>query len=141
MKIFFTFSIMKKQHTIKLPLLILVIGLLQSFVSMGQQNFGPWKESTCYKGLEYCTRIDGYNQYAKKDKWIIKFRNKYEKEIHFNYVLKDTVADKKFVGRKHLKYGKEEEGWMLITPGIKMDISFEKVCLGDDDGKYASCDK
>ena len=132
---------MKNNMRFNLILLILFTGIMLPALTKAQQQFGPWKESSCYKGLEYCTRIDGYNQYAKKDKWIVKFRNKYEKEIHFNYILKDSAADKKFVGRKHLLYGKEEEGWMLITPGVKIDISFDRVCLGNDDGKYAACDK
>ncbi len=56
---------------------------LLSTISIAQTNWGAWRTTSCWKGLDYRVRNDGYNKYVGKYKWSIQFRNRYRQRIGF----------------------------------------------------------
>lgn len=60
--------------------------MIYSTSLLAQTNWGTWQQTDCLKGLDFRVRRAEYNEYAKKYKWYVEFRNRYYDNIHFNCI-------------------------------------------------------
>jgi hypothetical protein len=119
-------------------LIALITTTLTSFKSIPVNDFGPWKTSSCYRGIDYCVKRDSYNEYAKKYKWIIKFRNRYTKQISFNcFAVPSNVTTGNGVNGLRIDSDKEGEDWFLVADANAIRVIIDNVRL---DNEYLKCD-
>jgi hypothetical protein len=141
---------MKKSNVIKISigvlLQLIVSGVMQ--VQAQSQNWSEWQSIRCHQGLDYSVTKDrslgddGYNQYSKKYKWLVRFRNRYQENISFNYVLKESnIFQAEGNSRITIGAGSEtdETGFFLVADENTVNVFVDRVRFGDDTGPYAAC--
>jgi hypothetical protein len=113
-------------------------------ISSNQSDYGPWRTTSCYRGLDYCVKRASYNESARKYEWWVKFRNRYQEDISFNYVLKESnVNGAAGTDRGTVKKGSISSGsWFLVADPNSVSVFIDKVRFGEDNwsDKYANCD-
>lgn len=118
--------------------------VLTSFKASNNTDWSPWQTSSCYEGLDFSVKRDAYNEYAKKYKWLIKFRNTYDEDISFSFVLKErTVNSANGTHRANVKANSEGSGtWFLLEDANSVNAFMDKLRFGSDDWgtAYAPCD-
>lgn len=123
--------------------------LLSSASSLAQTDWGYWHETDCLKGLEFRVKRLEYNQYAKKYKWAVQFRNKYQQDIHFNCIAvepqreREIKASGKTSDRIHVKANNDNgHAWFLVDSPSSVYVFVNRIRIGDkDNGDYSNCDK
>jgi hypothetical protein len=118
--------------------------VLTSFKSSIFTDYGPWKTTSCFKGLDYCVKRASYNEYSKKYEWWVKFRNRYNEKVTFNCVLKESNVYSAN-GNNRLDVEANSEGgemWFLVADANAVKVFIDKLRFGNEDWgtKYASCD-
>lgn len=97
-----------------------------SFKNAQQENWSRWNSSANYPGIEYRTRKNSYNDYAKKWQWDIQFRNSYSRTATFSYGYSSTIANCK---TDHTEYklpaGKSSD----ITSFLSYESSTIWICI------------
>lgn len=121
----------------------LVFLVLSSFNTSNNTDWGPWQTSSCYKGLDFSLKRDSYNDYAKKYKWLIKFRNRYNENVAFSFVLKEnSVSSADGTHRGNVKANSEGPGtYFLLADANSVKTFIDKLRFGNDWGSdYVQCD-
>lgn len=114
------------------------------------QGWGSWNTTGCLVGLDFRVRNNGYNEYAKKYRWSIQFRNRYKKKIHFSYKAVapndryDLIRSGKTTDRIHVKrnYGTRISNY-LVKSSNSIYVYVNKIRIGakDKGDDYYLCDK
>jgi hypothetical protein len=127
-----------------------VIFIVFLFVSLTNSKstinseWGEWKTTSCFRGLDFCVRKASYNEYAKKYEWWVKFRNRYHENVSFNCVLKEShVNTAKGTDRVTVKSGSEGGNtWFLVADGNAVNLFIGELRFGNDDWgtPHANCD-
>ena len=108
--------------------------------SSAQSSFGAWQSIKCYQGLDFCVKRNEYNDYAKKYNWTVKFRNRYNTPISFNYVLKESnVQNAKTTSRSTIQPSGEDGTWFLVDDANQVNVVVDGFRFGEDAGPYAAC--
>lgn len=128
-------------------LILILIVIFTTSQVFAQSNWGAWKTSDCYKGLDYRTKKGDYNEIAKKYKWFVEFRNRYHEPLSLSTNLFATESEYitgKTVSRlTYIKNGESKTSWFLIKPTATNGIwiKYNKVRVGSNDsGDYYGCD-
>ena len=115
-----------------------------------QTEWGSWNTTDCFRGLDFRVKRGNYNQYAKKYKWYVQFKNRYDEKIYFNFAMVE------YRNRNHIKNsgntkhrgnatanGGIKESYFLVDDASSVYVYVNKVRLGDKDwGKdYYDCDQ
>lgn len=58
--------------------------------NMYQGGWDSWKQTSCYKGLDFRVKNKGKNYDGTKTKWGVQFRNRYNDKIYFSYEVYDS---------------------------------------------------
>ncbi len=114
-----------------------------------QGDWGDWQQTDCLNGLEFRVKRLEYNQYAKKYKWAIQFRNLYNENIHFNCVAvepereSEINASGKATDRVHVSANNENgHAWFLVDSPNSVYVYLNRIRIGSNDyGDYYDCDK
>lgn len=117
--------------------------ILTSFISSNNADWGPWRTSSCFKGLDYSLKKNKYNEYAKKHNWTIKFRNRYNEKVSFSYVLKESnVSSAEGSHRTTVLANSEGPGtFFLLADANSVKTFIDKLRFGNDWGSdYVQCD-
>jgi|GEM_PF-203166 len=127
---------------------LLLIFLSTTTLLSAQSPWSPWQETTCYKGIDFRTKRNGYNEYAKKFNWTVQFRNRYQKNLHLNcklFVSQGRAAGKKATDRlMNIKPGETRGTWFLVASGDQVYVLIQNVRVGNQDdwgGPYYPSDK
>ena len=128
---------------------ILAIGLLftllTSFKPSYLADYGSWRTTSCFKGLDYCVKRGSYNEYSKNYEWWVKFRNRYTQNVAFNCILKESrVSSAKTTDRVNVSANSEGgSSWFLVADANSVNVFIDELRFGNDDWgtKYAPCDK
>jgi len=134
------------KNSIKTATILLFVFALSSFKNFSLSgDYGNWQTSSCYKGIDFCVKKDDYNEYAKKTKWWVKFRNRYYEDVHFDCKLTESyINSAKGTDRIHLKAGSSnEETWFLLNESNSVNVFVNSLRMGQDDygTKYVPCDR
>lgn len=133
-------------------LLFLVLGTA-SLTANAQYKWGSWSTDPCFSGVQFRARYDDYNEFAKKHKWSIQYRNNYTRDIAFSYnlgstreeVLKD-IREKRGTFRTRIKPGQIDSGMWVLTnsQGQILETMGHARLLGSDEvdykGPFLTCD-
>ena len=113
------------------------------------EGWGSWGTTDCLRGLDFRVRKDGYNKYAKKYRWSIEFRNRYQENIHFSY--KAVAPSKKYeirrtgktTDRLHVSSGGKRGSYYLVNSSSSIYIYVNRIRIHNKDYgvKYYKCDK
>jgi hypothetical protein len=132
-----------KKITATFSLIVLTL-IISSFKAPLQSSYGPWRTTSCFRGLDYCVKRASYNEYAKKYEWRVKFRNRYNENVSFNCVLKESsVSSAKGTERVTVKANSEGgSSWFLVADANSVNVFIGELRFGQDDWgtKYAPCD-
>jgi hypothetical protein len=112
--------------------------------TISQNEFGAWKTTSCFKGLDFCVRRSSYNEYANKYEWHVKFRNRYVQNITFNCVATaSNVSTARTTDRITVRPGQESMVWFLIPDANSVNVFVDAARFGSDEWgtDYANCDK
>ncbi len=78
------------------------------FLSSRVRDYGPWKTTSCHKGIDFCINRGEYNESAKKYKWWVKFRNRYYETAHISVGATESYNKTPYIdSRIHIKPGGE----------------------------------
>lgn len=123
---------------------------LELALSVNQSGWGSWKTTDCFRGLDFRVKRGNYNQYAKKYKWFVQFKNRYDEKIYFNFAMVEyrnrsiikNSGDTKYRGNATANGG-IKESYFLVDDDSSVYVYVNKVRLGEKDwGKdYYDCDK
>jgi len=147
---------MKKSISIVLAV-VFSIGLM-SFMDVDKKNdkaeinlqseWSEWNQTSCLSGLDFRVKRGDYNEYAKKYKWFVEYKNRYTETIHFGshavpYSQKNEILSSKKVSiRKHLKPGDVTSTYFLVDENSTIYVYVGKIRMGEKDyGDYSRCDK
>lgn len=69
---------------------LLILGVLSLFLipqhSFAQSDWSYWQQTDCLAGVDVRVKRGDYNQVAKKYKWYVEFKNRYDEKVHFNSI-------------------------------------------------------
>lgn len=123
-------------------LLIIITTIFSSYKPV-QSGYGQWQTSSCYRGIDYAIKRGSYNEYSKGYEWWVKFRNRYDVNVSFSYVLKESsVTSARTNQRTTLRANSEGSGsWFLISD-TSVKLFIDDLRFGKDDWgtKYSPCD-
>ena len=113
------------------------------------QGWGSWNTTSCLKGLEFRVRNGGYNNYAKKYKWYIQFRNRYKEKIYFSYKAvapsqrHEIARSGKTTDRLHIKGNLGiRKSYYLVKSSNSIFVYVNRIRIGANDyGDYYTCDQ
>lgn len=130
-----------KKITAILSLTIITL-MISSFKSPMQSSYGPWKTTSCFKGLDYCVKRASYNEYNGKYEWLVKFRNRYQEKVNFSFTAKESsVSSARTSNRISIRSGGEDGTWFYLAEANSINVFVDQMRFGEDDfSKYASCD-
>ena len=107
-------------------------------------EWGPWKTTSCYKGLDFRvrrTQEDSFN--GPKYEWEAQFRNRYEDQISFNFKITEPGDESETGDRQSISANGSSNGedWALTTNAYRCEVLVDKVRFGDDDASkpYIEC--
>lgn len=136
----------KMKKTASILSIIILTAVISSFTSssQSQSGFGPWRTTTCFKGLDYSVKRASYNESAKKYEWWVRFRNRYKVNASFDCVLKEsTVISAKCTDRVTVRANSEGGGiWFLVADANAVKVFVDALRFGKDDWgtRYEPCD-
>jgi hypothetical protein len=108
-----------------------------------QHEFGAWRTTSCFRGLDYCVKRTEYNEYSRKYEWHVKFKNRYVENITINCVLAASdVSAATTTDRVTVRAGEETTLWFLVPDANSVNVFIDKARFGNDDWgtPYAKCD-
>ena len=125
-----------------LSIFLLVLMSFTAKLTPQQNSFGPWKTSTCFKGLDFCVKKGSYHQPSGTYMWTVKFRNRYNVKIHFNCVLAASNATSANTReRDEISPNEEFENDFFVADANNVRVFVDKMRFGNEDyGEYANCD-
>jgi hypothetical protein len=132
----------KMKQTALLIVLLIVTGISVAFKSPWQTSYGPWRTTSCYKGIDFCVKKGAYNEYAKKYEWWVKFRNRYHSTATFSFIAKESsITTAKTNERISIPSGEEASSWFLLAETNSINVFVDKMRFGDDDwgSEYVPC--
>ena len=113
------------------------------------QSWGSWNTTDCLKGLVFRVRKGRYNKYAKKYRWSLEFKNRYQKNIYFTY--KAVAPSQKYAIRQSGKTiyrisldanGGKRATYALVKSSSSVYIYVNRIRINKKDvGRYYGCDK
>lgn len=119
--------------------LTLFLGLIAPSFA-GSTTWGPWNNFKNLSGLQYSVKCNGYNSYAKKYDWSVRFKNNYTKPIHFSRIaVNPTTTSARTDSRFDIKPGRVDQSWWLIKNapcGGEIGVQVDRVRFGNDSGPY-----
>jgi hypothetical protein len=108
-------------------------------------NWGPWKQTDCYRGLDFRVKKRGPNYDNTKYIWAVQFRNRYDDKIHFNYEVYDSrPSSPRTTNRTDLSPNETSSGYrdFYMHNGNSIYVYVDRVRLGKDGLQdYYNCDK
>ena len=110
----------------------------QTELSPNQNNWGPWKTTSCFRYLQYQIKKDDY-----AGKWFIRFKNGYDQSISLDIEVKGNTGTKDDSGRFTVKSGDTRSQYYFVDDNsTRIDFTVDKVKFGDTSwgGPYAECD-
>lgn len=116
---------------------------LMGFKEPAVSDYGAWKSVSCFRGLDFCVKKASYNEYAKKYEWWVKFRNRYQETVSFDFTAKESyVNTAKTTDRISVRPGGENGSWFLLAEESSVNVFVDHLRFGQDDWgtKYAACD-
>lgn len=117
---------------------ILLLGLV-SFINLhAQSEWSSWKESKCFKGIDFRTKNTGYNEYAKQYSWSVQFRNRYYKKLSLStnlFATQQEARNGKTTDRVSNIRNNEQKAviWLLVDSKDRAFVKIDGVRLGEDD--------
>lgn len=140
---------------LKMKKVIYLVGILLLFLvpnsSFAQEEgWSYWEQSDCLTNLQYRVKRLEYNNYVKKYKWSIEFKNDYRTNLHFNCKAvhpdkqAEIKASKKTSDRVHVKAnGGTKKYWFLVDAHSDIYVYVNRIRLNDKDWgvDYYQCDK
>jgi len=130
-------------------IIISIIFSLFSITVYSQDGWSSWTQTDCYKGLDFRVKKTEYNEHAKKYRWSVQFRNRYQENIHFSCTaVKPSERSKirssnKTTDRMHAKGNGGTTGtYFLVDAPSDIYVHVNKVKIGKDtwEGGYYDCD-
>ena len=113
--------------------------------SINQGDWGPWKETNCYKDLDFRVKNRGKNYDGTKTKWSVQFRNRYYDKIFFSYEVYDRIpSNPRTTNRTDLDSQKISSGYrdFYMQNGNSIYVYVDKVRFKTDGLQdYYNCDK
>ena len=116
---------------------LLVFILSQFIVVFAQKSWGPWKSSSCFKGIQFRVNRDSYNDNAKKWHWSIEIKNTYNKKVSISYKLTTPEdGEKRTNSRTTIEVGGVSTGdWSLLASnGNYIQIYVDRACFHHPNG-------
>ena len=138
---------LKTTHTIDSDFIKLEIPIDNSET---QSGWGSWNSTDCLRGLDFRVRNDGYNKYAKKNRWSIEFRNRYRENIHLSYKAvsprekNEIRRTGKTTDRIHVNGNSGTyKSYYLVNSSSSVYVFVNRVRIGAKDYgyDYYNCDK
>lgn len=134
------------KNSIRIFSILLLISVTSSFKNLSLSgDYGNWQTTSCFKGVDFCVRKVEYNEYAKKYKWLVKFRNRYYEDVHFDCKLTESyINSAKGTDRVHIKANSEGgESWFLVNEANSVNLFVNSLRMGKDDWgtNYIPCDR
>lgn len=118
--------------------------MISSFKSPFQPSYGPWRTTSCFKGIDFCVKRASYNESVRKYEWWVKFRNRYQEDVAFNCALKESnIFSAKGTERITVRASSESGGtWFLIADANSVNVFIDALRFGDDvwGTPYVKCD-
>lgn len=118
--------------------------------NIDEQGWGSWNTTDCLRGFDFRVKNDGYNEYAKKYRWSIEFRNRYREKIHLSfkavspnekYEIKESgkTTDRIHVNGNSGTY----KTYYLVNSSSSIYVYVNKIRIGAKDYgyDYYDCDK
>jgi len=140
---------MKRSKILAAMACILSLAFFSSFKAAKKLpgEYGQWKESSCYKGIDFRVKCAEYNEYAKKYTWYVQIRNRYQASVHLdlNLAPASNPSDKEVAGRMDIAGGSTaNSAYYLVAagPNQEVEVYIDRVRIGVDDASpYYHCDR
>ncbi|MGH9903421.1 MAG: hypothetical protein ACRD68_16565 [Pyrinomonadaceae bacterium] len=119
-----------------------LLGGDDAVVTAAAGEYGAWRSTGNWSGLDFRVRCVSYNEYARRSEWQAEFRNRYRQKINFSFELTDQGAhNPRLTHRTSVRSGDTDWTWKLLyTPcgGNTISVWVGQVRFGEDDtGPYA----
>jgi TPR repeat protein len=124
-------------------LLIAVTALSVAEVG-AQTEYGSWSINTCYKGLSYRSRSNGYVSAVNKYSYHAQVQNNYDRKVTFNMYW-EVDGEKQTIGQFTLSPGAVTNAvsYYFKANSNMMYVEIDKVCFADASsggcGVYGMC--
>lgn len=110
-----------------------------------QGDWGPWSQTSCFRGLDFRVKYRGENYDGTSHKWSVQFRNRYQNKIFFNYeVYNSRPSSPRTTNRMDLSSGAESSGYrdFYMNNSQSIYVYVDKVRFTSDGLQdYYDCDK
>ncbi|UAY52639.1 hypothetical protein [Ferruginibacter albus] len=130
-----------KENTLKT--IITMFFIIGCITAKAQSEYGQWRTTSCFKGIDFCVKKASYNESARKYEWWVKFRNRYTQTISFDFTAKESyVTSANTTDRVTIKPGDEGGSWFLVADANSVKVFVDHLRFGNDDWgtAYAPCD-
>ncbi len=142
---------MKKKGIFLSIIMLIMIGTMAFTNSLESQNtWSEWQNTKCLKGVSYKVKMGKYNMSRRARKWEIKFKNRYNAVINFNYKAISTAQLKSYskarTSRNRIVLDGDGGESKVISTFVKANkelyVNILKIRFGKKDvGKnYYNCD-
>jgi hypothetical protein len=113
--------------------------------SIKQGDWGPWNQTSCYKGLDFRVMNRGQTYDKKKYIWSVQFRNRYNEKIYFSYEVFDSKpSSPRTTNRTNLDPDKTSDGYrdFYMQNGSSIYVYIDDVRFNKDGlQEFYDCDK
>lgn len=142
---------MKKRGIFLSIIMFIIIGATAFTTTTESQNdWSDWKNTKCLRGIRYKVKMGKYDMSRRARKWEIKFKNRYNATIYFNYKAISSAQI------KNIKSARENRGRIIlegdgtetkvlstyVKANKELFVNITKIRFGKEDvGKnYYKCD-
>lgn len=142
---------MKKRGIFLSIIMFIIIGATAFTTTTESQNdWSDWKNTKCLRGISYKVKMGKYDMSRRARKWEIKFKNRYNATIYFNYKAISSAQI------KNIKSARENRGRIIlegdgtetkvlstyVKANKELFVNITKIRFGKEDvGKnYYKCD-
>lgn len=112
---------------------------------VNQSEWSTWRETSCYKGLDFRVKNRGKNYNGTKFNWGVQFRNRYQDRIYFSYEVYDDIpSNPRTTNRTDIRSGEMTDGYrdFYMQNGNSIYVFVDKVRFERDGLQdYYDCDK
>lgn len=122
-------------------IMMLLLAFSMQMAGAQEKAWTVWKTSPCYSKIEYRYQYQG--ERGERKQWLLQFRNKYPRVVHFNYSLASDLEEDllAYSRRKSLPANAESETIEFFSNSAQFRIQVSNLSFKIRATDFEPCDE